>query len=619
MSQFFGCIALNKTIDVQAVAEKMQQNMSFFKGDGTGIYQTESVFICNKLLHNTPESINTPLICQDERYVLAATCRLDNREELATKLSLNDHIKASDHEYLLAAYSQFQETCVEHLLGDFSFVIWDKQEEKLFMAKDQMGIKPLFYTHQKESLFFSTDLNAFLDNSVIITPLSQVYIASYLRSYDCIPTQVHLEATCYDSIYRLPPANYLLFQRASLVIQRYWELQQKDTIKYNSEEEYYKHFFRLFQQAVSCRMRTNTSVGIELSGGLDSSSIACMSHHITQNSTFSLDKLFTFSLVHPDPINRDEDLSNEEPFQEIVLNWMGIKRDNVIKISRHPFNDFFKEWDYGFQVHGGHAAVNFTWQKPIYEAMEKQQCSIKLSGFAGDEFVTNEGSLWFYDGLAEFDLPLIWRLVSSGKLKNYKAIAGYYVYRLTGFRRIPKRPFDDNTQYLKDEYRHLTLANYNKLSFKSFKSFLASFITRPYTALRCETEGLHALRHGVECRYPMTDVRLLEFILSVPYQLFEPKTNDRLFFRKSLEKILPQEVFNRSDKTGAVLPYLRIKNAVFLKQLQTITLNKEGVKTNLVNIEKVKNQINKTHELKKEVEVTSLLSAIYLHTHKGTP
>lgn len=611
MSQFFGCIALNKTIDVQEVAEKMQQNMSFFKGDGTGIYQTESVFICNKLLHNTPESINTPLICQNERYVLAATCRLDNREELATKLSLNDPIKASDHEYLLAAYSQFQETCVEHLLGDFSFVIWDKQDEKLFMAKDHLGIKPLFYTHQKESLFFSTDINAFLDNSAITTSFSQAYFASALFRYDYIPMNVSLASTCYNSIYRLIPAHYLLFQGGNLITKQYWELRQKRRIEYHSEEEYYEHFFKLFQESVSCRMRTNTSVGIELSGGLDSSSIACMAHHISKNSTFSLDKLFSFSLVHPDP-DSDADLSNEEPFQEIVLKWIKIKRDNVIKISQHPFNSFFKEWDYGFDVHGGYSKINFTWQKPIYEAMEKQQCSIKLSGFAGDEFVTNNGRLWFYDGLAKFDLSLMWRLVCRGSVRNLRAIVGYYLNRFTGFERH-KKPYL-NTNYLKETSRNLLLMNASKLSLKSFKKNIISCITRPYTALRCETESLHALRHGVECRYPMTDIRLLEFILSIPYHLFEPKANSRFFFRKSVEKILPNEIFTRNDKAGAVLPYLRIKNALFIEELQALELHKVTKQTSLIDNDKVLAQISNAHQLKREAEVTSLLSVIYMQT-----
>ena len=108
MSQFFGCIALNPQINVSKVASQMTEAMSFFQGDTIGIYQAEKVFISNTFLFNTPESVNTTNICQNERYVLAATCRIDNREELATKISIENPLNASDHEYILAAYTYYQ-------------------------------------------------------------------------------------------------------------------------------------------------------------------------------------------------------------------------------------------------------------------------------------------------------------------------------------------------------------------------------------------------------------------------------------------------------------------------------------------------------------------------------
>ncbi|MFD0878386.1 hypothetical protein ACFQ1A_29745, partial [Massilia pinisoli] len=82
MSQFFGCISFNSDFNVAEVVSEMQQPTSFFKPDALGIYQTNEVFICNKFLFNTPESINLNDICQNERYILAASCRIDNRAEL---------------------------------------------------------------------------------------------------------------------------------------------------------------------------------------------------------------------------------------------------------------------------------------------------------------------------------------------------------------------------------------------------------------------------------------------------------------------------------------------------------------------------------------------------------
>jgi hypothetical protein len=100
MSQFFGCIALDAQISISEVAAQMIHSMRFFQGDAIGTYQTNEVFICNKFLFNTPESVNTTSICQNERYVLAATCRIDNRDEIAAKISLEKPHEKSDHEYI---------------------------------------------------------------------------------------------------------------------------------------------------------------------------------------------------------------------------------------------------------------------------------------------------------------------------------------------------------------------------------------------------------------------------------------------------------------------------------------------------------------------------------------
>lgn len=224
MSQFFGCIALHAQINVADVAAQMTTSLDFFQPDAVGVYQTEEVFICNKFLFNTPESVHTTRICQNERYVVAASCRLDNREEIAAKVQLENPLEKSDHDYLLAAYTFYQEKCVEHLLGDFSFVVWDKEKKTLFMAKDHLGVKPLFYTHQNGSLFFSTDLNAF--KNCIFLEWSEFYLANLVSGQS-----VDVEHTCYKHVFRVKPAHYNIFQEAKLTENKYWEL--KPQKKYN--------------------------------------------------------------------------------------------------------------------------------------------------------------------------------------------------------------------------------------------------------------------------------------------------------------------------------------------------------------------------------------------------
>lgn len=609
MSQFFGCIALNAQINISNVATQMTNSMSFFQGDAIGIYQTNEVFICNKFLFNSPESITTISICQNERYVLAASCRIDNREDIAKKVNIGEPLKVSDHEYILAVYTFYEQECIKHLIGDFSFVVWDKQKRTLFMAKDHLGIKPLFYTLQNENLFFSTDLNAFLG----LTNLNIKYSKSYLASMICgeiIQTEVSPEFTCYEHIFRLKPAHGLLFNKNKIEINEYWKLIPQQNLKLNSKEEYFDEFFRLFEQSVADRLRTNDKIGLELSGGLDSSAIACMIGHISKKEKFDLYKLLTFSLVHSKFSKELENQEDEEPFQEIVQRWLGIKSENIIKNSTHPFDSFWDEYEYGFKVHGGFSKVNFTWQKPIYEGLLDKECRVKLSGFVGDELVSNSGTHWFYDGLYQFDIRFMWKFLSKNTISSLKAVIKYYLLRFSILRVDAKVNFDTN--YLSPQFKNLTLKRTYKMSYVNHKSFLTSFISRPYTTLRFETETLHALQHDSECRYPMADIRLLAFILSVPFELFEPKHMKRTLFRKSLQPILPPEIFKRDTKTGAVLPYFQEKNMLFIAELDETQIVDNCKETAFVNTEKINSKLNNLPKLKREIEIISLLNVTFL-------
>lgn len=610
MSQFFGCIALNAQINISDVAAQMTNSMSFFQGDAIGIYQTNEVFICNKFLFNTPESVNTTNICQNERYILAASCRIDNREEIAKKVNISNPLEVSDHEYILAACTFYEQECVKHLIGDFSFVVWDKQKQTLFMAKDHLGIKPLFYTLQNENLFFSTDLNAFLKITNLNIKYSKSYLASLLfGSY--LQTSVELQHTCYENIYRLKPAYFGIFYTNSLILNQYWKLQPQKQLKLGKDSDYYAQFFDLFKEAVSCRMRTNDAIGLELSGGLDSSCIACMAHEITGNN---INNLHSYSLVQS--VEGARVLVNfydEEPFQEIVLKQIKLNRNNVFKNSTHPFSHFLDEYEYGYKVHGGISKVNFTWQMPIYKLMQENKCSVKLSGFAGDELVTNIGNNWYFEAFYQFDIKLISCLLISFKWESYKKILSYVYQRLFGIRHDNEsKNKEKDSNFLDKKCEYLLHKKVHFFDIKSFQHYLISHICRPYTTLRFETENLHAMRFGTECRYPMSDIRLLEYVLSTPSNLHNPEKINRPFIREALKTILPKAIYNRADKASAVVPYFKYKNDGYKQQILSILSNKNlqlPFPVDKVRFEKYVKNISGLH---RDTDIASLMQILFL-------
>lgn len=604
MSQFFGCISLNPQINVAEVAAQMTDSMSFFHGDTIGTYQTNEVFICNKFLFNTPESVNTTSICQNERYILAATCRIDNREEIVTKISLEDPQIKSDHEYILAVYTYYQEKCVEHLLGDFSFVVWDKQQQTLFMAKDHLGVKPLFYTHQNESLLFSTDMNAF--KNCISLEWSEFYLANLLAGQT-----VEVEHTCYEQVFRVKPAHYIIFQEAKLIESNYWELKPQQNIVCDTKEAYYEHFIKLFEEAVKCRMRSVYPIGAELSGGLDSSGITCMATRILKNN---ISQLKTFSFVQSDEARKyDNSCREEEQEQEIVLSHINLPRENVYKIKHWGFDSVFDMLDDEFNTNGGIEITSLHWQKPIYKQMQNANCRTKLSGFLGDEMVTEPGNLWYFDVVNKLNIPNYIAFVKHVGFKSgIKKIGRYWLTQISDPRYRNFKTTRENKNYLNPKFNQFKKDQKGMGNPRSYSSIRIGRTTeRAFTTLRMENENINGLRHNIEVNFPMADIRLLTFMLSIPPHILVPNQTPRAFFRKATSNLIPDAVRMRNDKTINVLIFGYYRNFILLQEVkkawenETISEN-DFISQHLINFAKIRKTLNyKREDL---IEQPSLLS-----------
>ena len=164
-----------------------------FSSDSVATYQTNQLLLVNWFNHHTPNASNNITICESGQHVLVASCRLDNREEIISiieakrgKIIEETH---SDHFLLLFLFEIFNEKCVDFLIGDFSFVVWCKNTETLFMAKDHLGVRPLFYHKMSDdSLVFATSIS--LIKKVVNEPLklNLHYIAGELK--DVSPSKV---------------------------------------------------------------------------------------------------------------------------------------------------------------------------------------------------------------------------------------------------------------------------------------------------------------------------------------------------------------------------------------------------------------------------------------------
>lgn len=544
MAHFFGCIALSGTIDLPQMAYRMEAGMDFFTPHATGTYLTDGVFIGNKILHNTPESVNTPLICQDDRYVLAASCRLDNRDTLAQTLQLPPNL--SDHEYLLAAYRQFGEESPTYLLGDFSFVVWDKQEQRLFMAKDPLGIRPLFYLKTESLFVFSTAIHAIKALFDRPLPLNQTYLAYELKNYP-----VPVDLTFFADIYRLKPAHCRTFSRADGMQpeRRYWELQSLDLSHLRTDADRLAELRRLFTEAVRCRVRTHRPVGCQLSGGMDSSAITVLAARLLGTS-----RLHTYSFVMNEKTRAYSATGiDEQATQHDIIEYAQLQRANHHPIEGFHFADVFEQLDHSNLIMGGHAYSNSIWQASLFRAAQRQGVGVMLSGFPGDECVSNSGGLYYFDYIHNRDWRGLLRFLKTNRLSGLKQIAGYYraMYNGTYQRTYPAIQQQRNLLRA-DSPHHQHLRDTSFAFAHSFKDHLKDQICRAHTCLRTESEGAYALIYGIETAYPLADLRLIQFVYSLPAELFEPHPLPRMLFRRLCEGILPDSVRLQPKYSGAM-------------------------------------------------------------------
>lgn len=213
-------------------------------------------------------------------FWIAADVRLDRRAELIEALVRADckfdaqHV--TDPELILHAYATWREECVDHLRGDFAFALWDARERKLFCARDHFGIKPFFYSAIERQFLFSNTLNCLRAHPDVSDELNEAAIGDFLLfGLNC-----EIATTTFRDIQRLPPAHFMVVTAHELRKQRYWSPPIDGRIRYSRPEEYVEHFREILKAAVADRLRTDR-VGIFLSGGLDSGSVAAMARELS--------------------------------------------------------------------------------------------------------------------------------------------------------------------------------------------------------------------------------------------------------------------------------------------------------------------------------------------------
>src|SRR5579872_6431713 len=311
---------------------RMLANLRHRGPDAHAAWHNNSIEFGHVMLYVTPESLSEVLPLVRENCAITCDARIDNRRELMQMLASDlDSVQPADSELILAAYRQWGQSCVDRLLGDFAFAIWDGARQELFCASDPMGVKSLYYHLTSQAYFFASEVKALVSLPEVPRRLNELRVAEYL-----VTLFEDRSGTFYEGILRLPGGHVMVVGREKASVRQYWQLDYTRELRLGSDQEYVEGFLDVFTEAVRCRTRSAFPVGSALSGGLDSSSVACVARNLRPAGARPLD---TFSLIFPGLPKEDQRAIDERPEMQAVLDTGGFQPHFIQADQLSPIGD----------------------------------------------------------------------------------------------------------------------------------------------------------------------------------------------------------------------------------------------------------------------------------------
>ena len=359
----------------RAVLERMNAALTHRGPDSDGFYQSAGVGLAMRRLAIIDlSSGDQPISNEDDSLWIVFNGEIFNFQDLHQQLQSAGHRfkTRSDTECILHLYEDHGDDCVNYLNGQFAFALWDAPKQKLLLARDRMGQKPLYYTRQDDSLFFSSELTSLLQGLPFRPEINLPAIDLYL-GLQYIPDPL----TAYQGVYKLPPAHILTWQNGSLELKRYWKLDYAP--KWGESPQQLEEILReKLHQAVRLRMLADVPLGAHLSGGIDSSIIVALM------AEMSSQPVETFS------VGFEETSFSELPYARLVA--------ERYATHHHEFILSYSDLPATIQKIAGHFGEPFADSSalPLYllSKITRSHVTVALNGDGGDDIFAGYTRYW---------------------------------------------------------------------------------------------------------------------------------------------------------------------------------------------------------------------------------
>jgi asparagine synthase (glutamine-hydrolysing) len=541
--------------------KKMNDAIAHRGPNSEGVWNDEHCFLGHRRLSiiDLSEAGNQPFLSQDKRYIMVYNGELYNYKELKLELQRAEHGSKNlpyifrtntDTEVILASYLRWGMDCVKRFNGMFAFAIWDTVDQKLVIARDRMGIKPLYYQFKNNVLLFASEIRALIHSGLIDKKINLKSVAEYIQY-----TTVHAPNTMIQDVFMLMPGHILELQNGNLKIQQYWNINDFTKTKGDlSYKETCTKVNELLTESVERRLVADVPFGAFLSGGIDSSAIVGLM------SKVSSEKVQTFN------VSFDEGEFSEAKYAKQIAAKFNTQH-HEIKLTP---NDFLKQLPEALAAMD-HPSGDGPNSYIVSKATKNAGITMALSGLGGDElFAGYDIFKRYYELEKKGWLNIIPAKGLAGKLlaAKKKSVQGdktaeiLALDTINGFNAYPI----NRKLFNQKDYAGLLKENYNADNFiknvikksETDKQHLLSKVslfeiqTYMQNILLRDADQM-SMAVALEVRVPFLDYQLVEFALSVKDEYKYPHTQKKLLV-DALGDLLPDNIVNR-PKMGFVLPW----------------------------------------------------------------
>lgn len=548
MSAIFGIINKNGRPVEQVITNKMQQAIAHRATDGKGLWHHANAALgfCKLVVYPQQKNEQLPLEAGD--LILTADARIDNRDELYTKLNLDKQQwqNEADSYLILKAYQHWGEKCVEHLEGEFVFAVWDRAARQLFMAADQIGFRPVFYYDSPDTFIFCSEIKGVVAAKTTPNYFNEEHLIEYhFRQSD--PAQ-----TYNKEVFALCGGNTLKLLNGQIQKSKYWTLEDRGRYNFTSDEDWIACLRDLMYKAVEKRLNPDVPIGVTLSGGLDSSSLACILSDLLAKKN---KPLYAFSSVLP--LNHGGIEQDERQYIEIVnKHCPNIIQTFVEAPGVGPFDNVAEAFDKDESIPNAF----FYMDQALLLAAQGKNIRSLFTGFGGDFWVSWKGNSVVYLLMQQGEykkafasLKSLAKTNDANLLSLAKSNWLFYTRAWQQLRKLkPKPKVDWQLQtVLRPELVNKYKQGFDFSQEADQRMAMRNLLKSGNIARLLGTFANRNGNYGMGTCDIMFDRNIMEFLIEAPVNVFNFKGYKRGLIRHAMEGVLPPEIQWRKDK----LPY----------------------------------------------------------------